>query len=49
VITSPHRPVAFEACRYAIDRLKKTVPIWKKEIFEDGAEWVEGQAPEMNQ
>ncbi len=41
VITSPHRRVAFEACHYAIDRLKETVPIWKKEIFEDGEEWVE--------
>jgi molybdopterin synthase catalytic subunit len=47
VVTSAHRRVAFEACRYAIDRLKQTVPIWKKEIFEDGEEWVEGQAPEM--
>ncbi|HEX2491198.1 MAG TPA: molybdenum cofactor biosynthesis protein MoaE [Blastocatellia bacterium] len=46
VITSPHRHIAFEACRYAIDRLKQTVPIWKKEIFEDGQEWVEGQKPE---
>jgi molybdopterin synthase catalytic subunit len=46
VVTSPHRRVAFEACRYAIDRLKQTVPIWKKEIFEDGEEWVEGQAPD---
>src|SRR5262245_43827108 len=49
VVTSPHRRVAFEACRYAIDRLKQTVPIWKKEIFEDGEEWVEGQAPEISQ
>jgi len=49
VITSPHRRVAFEACHYAIDRLKQTVPIWKKEIFEDGEEWVEGQSPEVNQ
>ncbi|MGH9833227.1 MAG: molybdenum cofactor biosynthesis protein MoaE [Blastocatellia bacterium] len=48
VVTSAHRRVAFEACRYAIDRLKQTVPIWKKEIFEDGEEWVEGQTPEMN-
>lgn len=45
VITSPHRRVAFEACHYAIDRLKQTVPIWKKEVFEDGEEWVEGQWP----
>lgn len=42
VITSPHRRVAFEACHYAIDRVKETVPIWKKEIFEDGEAWVEG-------
>ncbi len=49
VITSAHRRVAFEACRYAIDRLKQTVPIWKKEIFEDGEEWVEGQSPEVSQ
>ena len=42
VVTSPHRRVAFEACHYAIDRVKQTVPIWKKEIFEDGEAWVEG-------
>lgn len=46
VVTSPHRRVAFEACHYAIDRLKQTVPIWKKEIFEDGEAWVEGQRPD---
>jgi molybdopterin synthase catalytic subunit len=45
VVTSPHRKVAFEACHYAIDRVKQTVPIWKKEIFEDGEAWVEGQRP----
>ena len=37
-----HRAEAFEACRYAIDTLKQTVPIWKKEVAEDGEEWVEG-------
>ncbi|RFM35096.1 molybdenum cofactor biosynthesis protein MoaE [Chitinophaga silvisoli] len=37
---APHRGVAFEACEYAIDTLKQTVPIWKKEFFEDGAIWV---------
>ena len=47
VITSPHRKVAFEACHYAIDRLKQTVPIWKKEVFADGEEWVEGSQVEM--
>jgi molybdopterin synthase catalytic subunit len=46
VVTSPHRRVAFEACHYAIDRVKQTVPIWKKEIFADGEEWVEGQRPD---
>jgi molybdopterin synthase catalytic subunit len=46
VVTSAHRRVAFEACHYAIDRLKQTVPIWKKEVFEDGEEWVEGQPPD---
>jgi len=45
VITSPHRKVAFEACHYAINRLKQTVPIWKKEVFADGEEWVEGERP----
>jgi len=43
VVTSPHRKAAFEACHFAIDRLKKIVPIWKKEYFEDGAVWVEGE------
>jgi MoaE-MoaD fusion protein len=42
VITSAHRHAAFEACHFAIDTLKKTVPIWKKEFFEDGEVWVEG-------
>ncbi len=38
---APHRAEAFEACRYAIDTLKQTVPIWKKEFAEDGTYWVE--------
>jgi molybdopterin synthase catalytic subunit len=42
IVTSAHRKIAFEACHYAIDRLKKIVPIWKKEFFEDGEVWVEG-------
>jgi molybdopterin synthase catalytic subunit len=41
-VSCPHRAEAFEACHYAIDTLKATVPIWKKEVAEDGAEWVEG-------
>ena len=44
-VSSPHRPAAFEACRYAIDTLKRTVPIWKKEYFEDGAVWADGELP----
>jgi molybdopterin synthase catalytic subunit len=40
-VSASHRKEAFEACRYAIDELKKRVPIWKKEIFEDGEVWVE--------
>jgi molybdopterin synthase catalytic subunit len=40
VVACPHRAEAFEACRYAIDTLKTTVPIWKKEVAEDGEEWV---------
>jgi molybdopterin synthase catalytic subunit len=39
-VSSPHRAEAFEACRFAIDTLKETVPIWKKEYFEDGEVWV---------
>jgi molybdopterin converting factor subunit 1 len=43
VVTAPHRKAAFEAAREAIDRLKRTVAIWKKEHFEDGEVWVEGE------
>ncbi len=39
-VSAAHRNAAFEACRYAIDTLKQTVPIWKKEVFEDGEVWV---------
>jgi molybdopterin synthase catalytic subunit len=42
-VTSPHRAAAFEACRYAIDALKRVVPIWKKEYFAGGAVWAEGE------
>ncbi len=41
-ISAPHRKAALEACHYAIDRLKETVPIWKKEVWTDGEEWIEG-------
>ena len=43
VVASAHRGPAFEACRWIIDSLKKTVPIWKKEHFEDGAIWADGE------
>jgi molybdopterin synthase catalytic subunit len=39
-VSAPHRAAAFEGCRHAIERLKADVPIWKKERFEDGEEWV---------
>ena len=42
-VASAHRGPAFEACRWLIDTLKKTVPIWKKEYFEDGAVWADGE------
>jgi len=42
VVASAHRAAAFDACRWMIDTLKKTVPIWKKEYFDDGAVWADG-------
>jgi molybdopterin synthase catalytic subunit len=42
-VSAPHRKAAFEACEWAIRELKRTVPIWKKEVYEDGEEWVEPQ------
>lgn len=46
-VSAAHRREAFEACRFAIERLKAVVPIWKKEVFEDGAVWVglHGETP----
>ena len=44
-VSSPHRAAAFDACRFAIDTLKRTVPIWKKEHFVGGATWAEGEVP----
>jgi molybdopterin synthase catalytic subunit len=44
-VSAAHRGAAFEACRWAIDTLKRTVPIWKKEFFEDGAVWADGELP----
>jgi molybdopterin synthase catalytic subunit len=42
-VCSAHRAAAFDACRFGIDTLKRTVPIWKKEFFRDGAVWAEGE------
>lgn len=42
-VASAHRAAAFDACRWLIDTLKRTVPIWKKEHFEDGAVWADGE------
>jgi molybdopterin synthase catalytic subunit len=44
-VSAAHRAPALEACRWAIDTLKHTVPIWKKEFFADGAMWAEGELP----
>jgi MoaE-MoaD fusion protein len=44
-VSAPHRGAAFDACRYAIDTLKRAVPIWKKEYFAGGAVWAEGEVP----
>lgn len=41
-VSSAHRAEATDACRYGIDRLKAVVPIWKKEVWSDGEEWIEG-------
>ncbi len=46
-VSAPHRAAAFDACRFAIDTLKRTVPIWKKEYFEDGAVWADGELPSV--
>ncbi len=39
-VSAPHRGEAFAACQYAIDRLKQIVPIWKKEVWSDGSQWI---------
>jgi molybdopterin synthase catalytic subunit len=43
-VAAPHRRAAFEACEWLIRELKRTVPIWKKEVYADGEQWVEGDA-----
>jgi molybdopterin synthase catalytic subunit len=42
-VASPHRRAAFAACEWLIGELKRTVPIWKKEVYADGEEWIEGE------
>jgi molybdopterin synthase catalytic subunit len=46
-VSAAHRSAAFDACRFAIDTLKRTVPIWKKEFFADGAVWADGELPPL--
>jgi molybdopterin synthase catalytic subunit len=46
-VSSGHRKEAFEACHYAVDRIKQIVPVWKKEVFEGGEEWIEGAVPDV--
>ena len=48
-VASPHRKEAFFACHKAVDRLKETVPIWKKEVYEDGSRWVACEDHEFTQ
>lgn len=44
-VSSAHRVAAFEACHFAVDRIKQIVPIWKKEVWEGGEAWIEGHVP----
>ena len=46
-VSSAHRSEAFEACHYAVDRIKQIVPVWKKEVWEDGSAWIEGNVPDV--
>ena len=43
-VSAPHRKGAFEACHALVDRFKEIVPVWKKEVWEGGEEWIEGEA-----
>lgn len=47
-VSSPHRRAAFEACEWLIKELKRTVPIWKKEVYADGEVWIEGDSQHKN-
>ena len=49
VVAAPHRAAAMDACRFIIDTLKASVPIWKREHGEDGAVWIEGHGPPGSQ
>lgn len=48
-VASPHRKEAFEACHYVVNRIKEAVPIWKKEVFQDGEAWVGCQSHQHSQ
>jgi molybdopterin synthase catalytic subunit len=43
-VAAPHRRAAFEACEWLIKELKRTVPIWKKEVYADGEIWIQGES-----
>lgn len=47
-VAAPHRKAAFAACEWIIRELKRTVPIWKKEVYADGMEWVEGDSSSLD-
>ena len=47
-VATPHRAEAFQACRYAIERIKQVAPIWKHEFFDDGDAWVEGAIADLD-
>ena len=46
-VSSAHRKEAFAACQFAVDRIKQIVPVWKKEVWEDGSAWIEGAKPDI--
>jgi molybdopterin synthase catalytic subunit len=48
-VAAPHRRAAFEACEWLIKELKRTVPIWKKEVYADGETWIEGEGQNLLQ
>ena len=46
-VSSAHRAEAFAACHFAVDRVKEIVPVWKKEVWDDGSAWIEGHTPDV--